>query len=438
MPYFRYNSPLFRYSRYAVQAGGQPNPKAKMVTVLSFHPSTREFAAIEPAPAGTAGPELSVEALRLRVRQQEILSELGVLALKGTPFPDLLDAAARLVAEGLNAEFAKVLKYLPEEKQFLVCAGIGWGPDVVGQATIGGDMASPAGYALRTGQPVISNHLNIEERFRTPELLVEHGIHCAMNVILQGDGTPYGVLEVDSQSEGEFAQNDIVFLQGVANLLGMAIERQRMEGNLRQALDRQRLLVKEANHRVNNSLSIVASMLHLHASVAESNDVRHELREASSRITAVARAHQRLYRSDRIETLALGAYLTDVCKDLNNSMSSCEVIVSAEDDIEIRTDRAIPAMLLVNELITNAAKYAYPAGNCRAWVTLSRASEGTVRITVRDEGVGLPPTFDIKSGRRLGMRLVDAFAQQLQGNLQVLRKEPGTEFVLTFPINSRP
>ena len=121
-----------------------------------------------------------------------------------------------------------------------------------------------------------------------------------------------------------------------------------------------------------------------------------------------------------------------------NSMSSCEVIVSAEDDIEIRTDRAIPAMLLVNELITNAAKYAYPAGNCRAWVTLSRASEGTVRITVRDEGVGLPPTFDIKSGRRLGMRLVDAFAQQLQGNLQVLRKEPGTEFVLTFPINSRP
>jgi GAF domain-containing protein len=135
-----------------------------------------------------------------------------------------------------------------------------------------------------------------------------------MNVILQGDGTPYGVLEVDSQSEGEFAQNDIVFLQGVANILGMAIERQRMEGNLRQALDRQQLLIKEVNHRVNNSLSIVASMLHLHASGAESNEVRHELREASSRIAAIARAHQRLYKSDRIDTLDLGAYLTEVCK----------------------------------------------------------------------------------------------------------------------------
>src|SRR6185295_7512019 len=111
-------------------------------------------------------------------------------------------------------------------------------------------------------------------------------------------GKPYGVLEVDSRSEGEFAQSDIVFLQGVANILGMAIERQRMEGNLRQALDRQQLLIKEVNHRVNNSLSIVASMLHLHASGAESRDVRHELREASGRIAAIARAHQRLYRSD--------------------------------------------------------------------------------------------------------------------------------------------
>jgi two-component sensor histidine kinase len=404
-----------------------------MVSVVSFQPSTRQFS-VEEAPPGAAEPELSLETLKQRVRQQEMLADFGVIALKGTPFPELLDHAARLVADGLKAEFAKVLKYLPAENRFLVCAGVGWGPDVVGSATVGADMASPAGYALHTGKPVISNHLDIEERFRTPELLVEHGIRRAMNVILEGDGTPYGVLEVDSRSEGEFAQSDIVFLQGVANILGMAIERQRMEGDLRQALDRQQLLIKEVNHRVNNSLSIVASMLHLHASGAESNEVRHELREASSRIAAIARAHQRLYRSDRIDTLDLGAYLTDVCKDLDDSMPSCEVNVSAEEGIEIRTDRAIPAVLLVNELITNAAKYAYPTGNCRVWVTLSRAPKDNVAISVRDEGVGLPATFDIKSGRRLGMRLVGSFSQQLQGDLQVRRKDPGTEFVLTMPL----
>jgi two-component sensor histidine kinase len=298
-------------------------------------------------------------------------------------------------------------------------------------------MASPGGYALHTGQPVISNHLDIEERFRTPELLVEHGIRRAMNVILQGDGMPFGVLEVDSRLQGEFAESDIVFLQGAANILGMAIERQRIEASLRVALDRQQLLIKEVNHRVNNSLQMVASMLHLHASVAGSSDVQHELREASTRIAAIARAHQRLYSSAQIDTLDLGAYLRDVCKDLGETLSGCEVNVSAEDGIVIRTDRAIPAVLLVNELITNAAKHAYGGGNCQVWVTLSRCPNDWFVMSVRDQGMGLPSSFDIKSGRRLGMRLVDAFSQQLQGELEVLRRDPGTEFVLRIPLHPR-
>jgi two-component sensor histidine kinase len=404
-----------------------------MISVASFHPKTREFA-VEMSPAGTAVSELSVEALQLRVRQQEILGEFGVLALKGASLPELLSHAARIAAEGLNAEFGKILKYMPAEGRFLISAGVGWEPGVVGTATVGADIASPAGYALRTGQPVISNHLENEERFRTPELLVEHGVRRAMNVILQGDGTPYGVLEVDSRSEGEFNLNDIVFLQGAANILGMAIERQRIEGNLREALDRQHVLLKEVNHRVNNSLQIVAGMLHLHASSAQSDDVRHELNEASSRIAAIARAHQRLYSSNQINVLDLGAYLRDVCHDLEESMPGCRIAVDAGDGIQIATDRAIPAALLVNELVTNTAKYAYPAGQGRAWVTLSRGPVDTIAIAVRDEGAGLPPDFDLKSKRRLGMRLVNAFAHQLQGDLQVRRLQPGTEFLLTIPL----
>jgi hypothetical protein len=165
------------YPYNALEIGGcsvDIQRKATMVSVVSYHPTKKEFT-VEEAPAGSAEPELSLEALRLRVRQQELLADYGVLALKGTPFPELLDQAARLVADGLQAEFAKVLKYLPEENRLLVCAGVGWGPGVVGVATIGADIASPSGYALRTGQPVISNHLDIEERFRTPDLLVITG-----------------------------------------------------------------------------------------------------------------------------------------------------------------------------------------------------------------------------------------------------------------------
>ena len=206
-----------------------------------------------------------LHALHHRVRQQEILAELGVGALQGPGFDQLLADTARLTAEGLRTEFCKVLEYIPTENRLLVRAGVGWEPGVVGVVSIGADLASPAGFALKTGRPVISNHLEIEERFRTPEILVRHGIHRAMNVILQGDGQPFGVLEVDSRSEDEFVEHDLAFLQGAANILGMAIERERHERNLKAALERQQFLVKEMNHRVKNSLALVVGMLRLQA-----------------------------------------------------------------------------------------------------------------------------------------------------------------------------
>src|SRR4051812_49960919 len=154
----------------------------------------------------------------------------------------------------MEAEFCKVLEYIPPQNRFLVRAGVGWHEGIVGVATVGADLESPSGFALHTGKPVISNHLENEQRFRTPELLVEHGIRRAMNVILQGDGSPFGVLEVDSRSEGEFGEHDISFLQGAANILGMAIEQQNYQGQLKDALNRHQVLLNEANHRMKNSL----------------------------------------------------------------------------------------------------------------------------------------------------------------------------------------
>lgn len=368
----------------------------------------------------------------LRLRQQEILAELGVLALQGTPFLELLTNTAALTAEGLEAEFCKVLEYQQKEARFLVTAGVGWGPDVIGVATVGADIESPAGYALTTGKPVISNHLENEERFRTPELLARHGIRRAMNVILQGDGSPYGVLEVDSRSEGEFSIKDISFLQGAANLLGMAIERQRIEANLRAAVERNQLLLKEVNHRVNNSLALVASMLHL-KSATVSDEVKLHLDEASSRITAIARAHQRLYQTEMFEKIDLGPYLEDICESLSDSLPDCALHVSVESGIEIPLDQAIPVALFVNELITNSAKYGHSNSKCEVWVEVIR-DDSIISVSVRDEGIGVPPNFESTSSKGLGMRLIKAFAAQLVGTLEIRRHDPGVEFVLMFPM----
>ncbi len=98
------------------------------------------------------GPDLTRRALQQRIRQQEILAKLGVTALQGASFDKLLADTARLTAEGLRTEFCKVLEHIPSENRFLVRAGVGWSPGIVGVASVGADLASPAGFALRNGQ----------------------------------------------------------------------------------------------------------------------------------------------------------------------------------------------------------------------------------------------------------------------------------------------
>jgi len=113
-------------------------------------------------------------------------------------------------------------------------------------------------------------------------------------------------------------------------------------------------------------------------------------------------------------------------------MPNCRINFSAAANIECATDTAIPVALLVNELITNSAKYGYPDGGCEVWVDVAR-SDGAIVISVRDQGIGLPADFDLRSGNRLGMRLVTALSLQVKADLQVHRRSPGTEFLLRIP-----
>ena len=381
---------------------------------------------------GNETEDLTGRALRLRIRQQELLAELGVLALQRTSFTDLLNHTARMTAEGLNAEYCKIMEYIPADKRLLVRAGVGWGEGVVGKATVGADLDLPAGYALHTGKPVISNHLENEERFRTPELLVEHGIRRAMNVILQGDGLPFGVLEVDSRSEGEFGEHDITFLQGAANILGMAIEQQQYQRKLQAALDRHQMLLKEVNHRVKNSLQVVSSMLHLQANAVGDPALSERLMEASTRILAVGRAYNRLAYNADYENIDLVAYLREVVGDLESAVAPCKIQLDTPKEIEFAADRAILVALIVNELILNAGRHAYPDspdGVIR--LQLVPSDDTVVSISVSDDGVGLPTDFNPALTRRLGTRIVQALAAQLGGELT------RQEFDRRHPFNPR-
>ena len=385
--------------------------------------------------------------LSLRLRQQALLSEFGVEALRGDDVDGLLQRAAELCAEGMGAQFCKALEYLRGEDTLLVRAGVGWGPDVIGKARVGADLASPAGFALKTGRPVISNHLAAETRFRTPQLMAEHGIRRAINVLIENRDGAFGVLEVDDTREGMFGEADIAFMQGFANLLGGAIERQRTEGLLRAALARQDLLAREMSHRVKNSLAIVASLLALQARSAETGPdgeaVRAALIDARSRVEAIAGVHDQLWQQgdrDRDETpgeIDLAPFLETLTANLQSGAPRHRLVCTVAPR-RIGADQAIPIGLLVNELVTNAIKYAYPEADFPAGgeirVRAARTEEG-LTLDVADDGVGLPEDFDIaRASRSLGMRVVLNLSRQLGATLTTPRDGQGAHFHLAVPL----
>jgi PAS domain S-box-containing protein len=172
------------------------------------------------------------KALRIRARQQSVVATLGQQALTGLDLSELMEQAVHLVAETLKVEFCKVLELLPDGHALLLRAGVGWHEGYAAHATVGAGNDSQAGYTLRSNRPVIVEDLCKETRFSGSPLLHEHGIVSGISVIIAGRERPFGVLGVYTTRYRKFSEDDIHFLQAVANVIANAIERKLFEESL--------------------------------------------------------------------------------------------------------------------------------------------------------------------------------------------------------------
>ena len=388
---------------------------------------------VEPAPEVDLR-RTPAEELRYRLKQQSLLARFGEQALRERDRQALFDAACEACSEGLETGFSKILEYDPDQSRLVLVSGLGWHGSVEGRVSLSVELDSPAGYAFQTGKPVVSNHLENEERFRTPKLLADHGIRRAINVLIQPeiDGRPFGVLEVDAPDEGQFDATDAVFLNAFASVLGAAIARQSVEQRLLAAIEHQALLAREVSHRVKNSLSLVSSLLSMQARGAASDDVREALADAGSRIHAIGQVHDQLWRSPDLETVQLMDFVCQLCEGLSESSEVHQVECEVGDGA-VPSDVAIPLGLIVNEFVTNAIKYAYgPEGGLVRVEGL--VTDGEVRVTVIDHGKG----FDLQAARTtrsLGLRVVDSLVRQLGGTLSSDTGGPGSILTLVAPLS---
>ena len=181
-----------------------------------------------------------------RARQQAAVVQIGQQALAGSDLATLMSDAVTLAARVLGVEYGKVLELLPSGEALRLRAGVGWKDGLVGRATVPADTQSQAGYTLASREPVIVEDLRRETRFTGPPLLHDHGVVSGLSVIIQGHDRPYGVLGAHTTRRRAFTNDDVRFLQAVANTLGTAIERKRAEEALGKSEERFRRLAENA------------------------------------------------------------------------------------------------------------------------------------------------------------------------------------------------
>ncbi|KMO38346.1 histidine kinase [Methylobacterium variabile] len=389
--------------------------------------------------AGTGRAELPY-----RLRQQALMGAFARMALQTRDLDALLQRASELCAEGLGASCCQVLEYRARDHAFVIRACTGLAPGLVGTDVTAGDEATPASYAFRTGAGVLANGIHggagapqDGARFHLPDILASADLCHAVNVpIALGDVSrrAYGVLEAWGREGHGFDRADQEFLAGFAGLIGIAVERHQGDARLRDALDHQVQLTREMSHRVKNSLGVVAGLLRLQARDAHSDEVRHALEDAGARIATVAEVHDHLWRGiHQLGMVELADFLRELVAKLQEEAPGHALACEADPKV-ISADQAIPIGLVVNELVTNAVKHAYPQGTGPVRVSLAVRADG-LRLAVRDEGVGLPPGFEVSMRQRsLGLKIIGSLIRQLDGRLTTAADGPGAHFVLDIPL----
>jgi two-component sensor histidine kinase len=192
------------------------------------------------------------------------------------------------------------------------------------------------------------------------------------------------------------------------------------------------VLLREVNHRVGNSLQIIASLLHLQANSSTEEDVKAALTNAVGRVAAVAQVHRRLYTSHDLKSVLLNQYLDALLEDLRRSAEGNRMsrLTLKAEPIEIDPDRAVAIGIIVNELVMNAVKYAYPEGPGPIHVDL-HAEDEDLLLSIADDGVGLNVKIDPRS-TGMGQRIVTAMASKLGASVERDPAHPGTRIVLRF------
>lgn len=410
-------------------------------------------------------------ATRAREAQQGAVASLGQRALEGTDIATLMNQAVALVARCLEVEYSKILELLPDGKRLLLRAGVGWEEDSVGRATVDTRPDSQAGYTLLSKTPVITEDLRTEKRFTGAALLDEHQVISGMTVLIQGRDRPFGVLGAHTTKRRVFNEEDLHFLQAVANVLTNAIERKQIEETLRQKTTE----AEEANRLKSEMVSIVSHELRtpLNAIIgyssllkdprfqedpAKLDEMRERIYENSrtlvdliNRILDVSKIEaERREITLELEPVSISETVRQAFENLKTMGEEKGLTLDFIDDRAAPTIQSDPTKLkqIFTNLLSNAIKFT-EQGSVTARVR-HRPEEKRVCVEIKDTGIGiseedLPHLFEPyyhivaaeaapQKGTGLGLSIVKKLVEALGGTVDVASQVGiGSIFTVRLP-----
>lgn len=257
--------------------------------------------------------------------------------------------------------------------------------------------------------------------------------------MIERDGTlePYEMVLTDPYGREYTVRiyNKLIHAEGrecLLIVLNDISDLKRTQSMLEKSLAEKELLLKEIHHRVKNNLMIISSLLSLQSRQAKDRETMDLFRESENRTRSMVLIHERLYRSEDLKNIDLAEYLGRLASEIFRSYSAdSRIRLKLEiDELKVDVETAVPLGLIVNELLTNAVKHAFPDGEGTVTVSL-RKRNGTVTLEVSDDGAGFPEDIDWESSPSLGLQLVRSLTEQIDGKVEMI-SDGGTTFRITF------
>lgn len=280
-------------------------------------------------------------------------------------------------------------------------------------------------YVLRTGKPLFVDEKKLAELVNKGEVEeIGEPSKIWLGTPLKIKDKVIGVIAVQSYDNPmQYTENDMEILSFVSTEVALAIEHKKAVDQIRENLAEKELLLRELYHRTKNNMQVISSMLRLKARTLQNDEIKHIFSEIEMKIRSMALVHQKLYESRNLSSLNLKSYFNDLISMIRKSFVSetgnIRIFFEASEDIPVLIDTAIPLGLVLNELLTNAVKYAHPQNqNPEIRVTLNLDEQKRMCIEIADNGSGFPEDFDLEKDSNLGLQTVFALVRnQLGGEI---------------------